>query len=492
MCVPLPFGMCTVLFRTVLYMTGLPDKSNPGATIYANQTQLILVRNLVMMPILIFLRRTFIIIFVVLTSVSCTPIKTTSGSADPSLAKAQAIRPRVIISSDIGGTDPDDFQSMIHYLMYADRFETEGLIASPYGEGRKSHILSMLDLYEKDYARLKAHAALFPSPDQLRNVTKQGAIDRAPGVGWSTSTEGSEWIVQCARRKSDRPLWILVWGGLEDVAQALHDAPEISNKIRVYWIGGPNKKWSVQAYCYIAANFPDLWMIESNATYRGWTIDGEAGSGFDNKTFYEKFIRGHGAMGEDFGKYYQGMIKMGDSPSVGYLLYGNADDPAADSWGGSYVPIKYSARRLFERHTTQADQVPVFGIIEWVMQGPDRGEALDTPCIWMEIDKQKIEGFYEGNGRYKIRFVPKEAKEWSYQVISDVPALNGKSGQFTSTDPWPGIQHTDNIMPLTNWWSDSPAPENYLGTHQGAQTLYLWRKTYLQDWAERWLWLSSY
>ena len=31
--------------------------------------------------------------------------------------------------------------------------------------------------------------------------------------------------------QSDRPLWVLVWGGLEDLAQALHDAPEIENKI---------------------------------------------------------------------------------------------------------------------------------------------------------------------------------------------------------------------------------------------------------------------
>ncbi len=27
---------------------------------------------------------------------------------------------RVIISTDIGGTDPDDFQSMVHLLVYSD------------------------------------------------------------------------------------------------------------------------------------------------------------------------------------------------------------------------------------------------------------------------------------------------------------------------------------------------------------------------------------
>ncbi len=40
-------------------------------------------------------------------------------------------RHRVIVSTDIGGTDPDDFQSMVHYLVYADVFDTEGIISSP-------------------------------------------------------------------------------------------------------------------------------------------------------------------------------------------------------------------------------------------------------------------------------------------------------------------------------------------------------------------------
>lgn len=78
-----------------------------------------------------------------------------------------------------------------------------------------------------------------------------------------------------ARRQSDRPLWILVWGTLEDVAQALHDAPDIKDKIRIYYIGGPNKKWGVNSYAYIAENFLDVWMIENNATYRGLIADGK-------------------------------------------------------------------------------------------------------------------------------------------------------------------------------------------------------------------------
>src|SRR5687768_14171446 len=63
-------------------------------------------------------------------------------------APQPAERPRVIVSTDIGGTDPDDFQSMVHFLLYADMFEVEGLISSPYGPGRREHILGVIDRYE--------------------------------------------------------------------------------------------------------------------------------------------------------------------------------------------------------------------------------------------------------------------------------------------------------------------------------------------------------
>lgn len=227
-------------------------------------------------------------------------------------------KPRVIVSSDIGGTDDDDFQSMIHYLMNADRFQTEGLIASPFGPGRKSDILHIIDLYEMDYPKLAANSPGFPLADDLRAVTKQGEISRAPLKGWATSSEGSSWIIQCAKKDSDQPLWVLVWGGLEDVAQALHDAPEIADKLRVYWIGGPNKKWSADAYQYVTTNFPKLWMIEANATYRGWFVNDKTDKATNVNNFYDAFIKDKGSMGRDFINYYGGRIKMGDTPSVAY------------------------------------------------------------------------------------------------------------------------------------------------------------------------------
>lgn len=430
----------------------------------------------------------FAIVFSTITLAYCQSLP------EPSQAKAGAaalLRPRVLVSTDIGGTDDDDFQSLIHYLMYADRFQTEGLISSPYGPGRKQDITKIIDLYARDYPRLKAHSALFTDPGELRTLTKQGALASAPGKGWSQPSEGSEWIIKCARCQSAQPLWVLVWGGLDDLAQALHDAPDIAGRLRVYFVGGPNKKWSANAYQYIAGHFPNLWLIESNATYRGLFEEQKVPGEISNKAFYERYIRGVGAMGQDFGNYYQGQIKMGDSPSVGYLLHGTPERPDSSSWGGSYVPLPYSARRIFARPTTLQDEVPVFGVLEWVLKGPDQGPASDQPCFSVEIDKQQFAGYYEGQGTYRVRFVPKAVGRWSYQLHSKIPELNGLSGAFTSVSPWPGSPAKDNIVPLNTWWSDKLAAGDFAGNHQGARTIQRFREAFLLDWATRWAWLAG-
>ncbi len=400
-------------------------------------------------------------------------------------------KPRVIISTDIGGTDPDDFQSMIHYLMYADRFDTEGLISSPYGDGRAKDILDMIDLYEKDLPRLSLHGD-FPDPENLRSVTKQGATDFAPPQGWSDQpTEGSEWIVQRANEGSDRPLWVLVWGGLEDLAQALHDDPGIEDKIRVYWIGGPNKKWSVHAYLYIARHFPDLFFIEANSTYRGWFIDEGFSTKLSNVGFYEHHIRGKGTMGTAFGNYYGGEIKMGDTPSMVYVLEGDPEKPDGDSWGGSFIPLRSSAYRPVYRQTTTSDTIPAYSVIEWIFAEGEKEKSGADPFVWISIDGQRIDGFYsEEEGEYRVRFVPKRSDNWTYTVHSSFTELDGNTGEFVSVNPWPGEEHPTNI-PLNHWWTDRMEDNTYLGIYQGAGTVSKWREAFLADWARRLDWLKD-
>ncbi len=136
-------------------------------------------------------------------------VTTPLRSAEPEKPSGGALageRFRVIVSTDVGGSDPDDFQSLVHYLVYADLFDTEGLISSPPHAGRAAHIHETLDAYAKDYPKLIKQSSRFPTPDALRAVTKQGATDPAPAAGWSEATEGSRWIIERARVADPRPL----------------------------------------------------------------------------------------------------------------------------------------------------------------------------------------------------------------------------------------------------------------------------------------------
>lgn len=250
---------------------------------------------------------------------------------------------RVLISTDAGGSDDDDLQSLVHYFVHADLFDTEGLVSSPPGAGRAEDIEEVIAAYAEDFSRLRKRRKGYPDPDSLLKMVKQGAADSAPKTGFSEPTEGSRWIVERARHEdpAGRPLWVLVWGSITDVAQAVHDAPDIKERIRVYYIASWNRQMDPNAYRYLDKSHPDLWMIQCETAFRGWYQGGNQAGDLDNRRFVEEHVRGHGALGDYFASRHAagakaGAIKMGDTPSVAYLLRGDADDPTTPSWGGRF------------------------------------------------------------------------------------------------------------------------------------------------------------
>jgi hypothetical protein len=199
------------------------------------------------------------------------------------------------------------------------------------------------------------------------SLIRQGHTDPvAPGDGKSSS--GSEWIVRRANTPDpegqNRPLWLLVWGSITDVAQALHDDPGIAGKIRIYYIGSSNTKADPVSRDYafngMKDKWPKLWWIEngvmphmSKDTFRGVYLGGDQSGEWSNQTFVERNILGHGSThdglfdekcGDVFPRAHmnKGWLKEGDSPSMLYLLspipgnVGNVDDPTSESWGGRF------------------------------------------------------------------------------------------------------------------------------------------------------------
>lgn len=405
---------------------------------------------------------------------------TTALLCQPSAQADAQERYRVLVSTDIGGSDPDDFQSMVHLLLYADVFDLEGLVSSPWGEGRASDILDVIDLYAEDYDTLKTWSGHYPEPDALRAITKQGAIERAPYAGVAEPTDGSRLIVEAARRDDPRPLYVLVWGGIEDLAQALHDAPDIADKLRVYWIGGPNKKWAPDAYQYIADHFPKLWIIESNATYRGWFLGGDQSGDLGNKSFVTEHIAGHCALGEYFTTQLEGVIKMGDTPSVSWLLHGDPTDPTTPGWGGQYVRAWKREYQRFDRLTTQDDRMERFGVLELVLpvDGPAPTDAR------LNIDNQSLPGHVDEDGRLRFRFTPKNPTVYRYTIDSASSAMEPMNGAI-SVYQAPATLATEPDSSIPNWWTDDPNPALMESAEPGVRTVSRWRADFLHDFERR-------
>ncbi|ARK12840.1 nucleoside hydrolase-like domain-containing protein [Fibrella sp. ES10-3-2-2] len=408
----------------------------------------------------------------------------------------EPVKPRILVSTDIGGSDPDDNQSMAHLMMYSDRFEIEGVVSSPsYGGGSKQELLRMIDLYEKDYPKLAAHNPKLNTPAYLRSVSKQGYRGIAPFRGYASSTEGSEWIVQCARKKSDKMLWVLVWGGLEDLAQALHDAPDIMNKIRVYWIGGPNKKWGANSYSYIASTFPDLFFIENNASYRGFFSNTGSSSRFNSNNYFANYIKSWGNLGDDFdNNHYKGNVKMGDTPSLLYMMDGDPENPLKDSWGGRFERFTSSPRFVYTQPTTLKDTAHVYALLEFHFKGPAINIPIGSPCFDMTISASfghnTWQGFYLGSGEYAIRYAHKQAGTFTYKLSSSIPALNDIQGALVVDNKWPGPLMPSSYKLGQNWYTDVASPEAFDNGWQGAKTVRDHREEVLSDWAKRWEWLK--
>src|SRR3954469_19964493 len=88
-----------------------------------------------------------------------------------------AAKPRVLVMTDIAN-EPDDQMSMVRFLVYANQFDVEGLVATTStwmrNRIRPDVIQSLIDAYGAVQPNLLRHQPGFPTAAALRSVVASG------------------------------------------------------------------------------------------------------------------------------------------------------------------------------------------------------------------------------------------------------------------------------------------------------------------------------
>ncbi|EDY81380.1 conserved hypothetical protein, putative [Verrucomicrobiia bacterium DG1235] len=265
----------------------------------------------------------------------------------------QEARHRMIVLTDMGA-DPDDEQSLVRLLLYANQIDIEGIVATTscwhQDRIRPDFIEGILSAYEKVQPNLLKHEDGYPTAKALRKTVKEGIPKYGmEGVGEGMDTEGSDWIIEVLERDDERPLWISVWGGPNVLAQALYkidktrskkEADKLISKLRVYTISDQD-----DSAMWMRKEFPNLFYIVTPTDDYGkstWIAinnnhEGADNSYVSNPWLEENIQQGHGPLGARYPDTSWGF--EGDTPAfLGLIPNGlnNLEKPNWGSWGGRY------------------------------------------------------------------------------------------------------------------------------------------------------------
>jgi hypothetical protein len=177
-----------------------------------------------------------------------------SASADEPTNQASRVdsfegKPRVFILTDIGN-EPDDQMSLTRFLLYSNDFEVEGLVAvtSTWQREKVSPeiIQKVLSNYGKIRSNLLKHAEGFPAFEDLSRVVKAGQpVYGLAAVGKGPLSAGAQLLIEATDRKDPRPLFILIWGGANTLAEALWEVREKRSSEEVKAFVAPMRVYSI-------------------------------------------------------------------------------------------------------------------------------------------------------------------------------------------------------------------------------------------------------
>lgn len=282
------------------------------------------------------------------------------------------LKPRLVVCTDIAPADvePDDMESMVRLMAYADMFEIEALITSvgwncdPYPAEWAEYLQRVIEAYRKDVPKLmrrsgqqefmpleeenkQQYIGYWPSADYVKSRAVMGSIHGGiKAIGADNDSPGSELLIRLADEDDTRPIYVAAWGGANTLAQAIwrvkqtRSAEELKKfvrKFRIYTITDQDMQYSMRmnrsysSHMWLRKEFADdLQFVWDEGT---WQEQCELGKRHWQQ--HKDNIQGQGALGGEYPTYKWGV--EGDTPSFLYVMpngLNNPEDPHQCGWAG--------------------------------------------------------------------------------------------------------------------------------------------------------------
>ncbi len=367
---------------------------------------------------------------------------------------------RVIVLTDIEN-EPDDTQSMVRFFTYSNQWDIEALVATTSVHQRDKtaawRIREIIEAYAKVRENLLKHEPGYPTADYLLSVLREGRANYGMNaVGQNMDSPGSDMIISVADREDARPVWVLVWGGPNCLAQALwkvrmtrspDDVEKFVAKLRVYTISDQDDSGP-----WLRKTFPHLFYIASPGVHAGGAYHHATWSAISGDNFHGRFsgadfsivdnpwldrnVRAKGPLGAQYP--ISKFLMEGDTPSFLYLInngLGNSEHPDWGSWGGRY---EFYTPRLRKWHSEQETR-PFWADTEDEVLGVDgKWQTSNKATIW------RWRSAYQNDFAARMDWTIKPYAEANHPPVAKLKhanQLSAKSGERVtlsaegSTDP---------------------------------------------------------
>ena len=281
------------------------------------------------------------------------------------------LKPRLVVCTDIAPADvePDDMESMVRLMAYADCFEIEALITSvgwncdPYPQEWAEYLQRVIEAYRKDVPNLMKRSGqegfflepefgpqpigYWPTAEYIKGRAFMGSIHGGiKAVGDGNDSPGSWKLIRLADEDDPRPIYVAAWGGANTLAQAIwrvkqtrsdDEVKKFVSKFRLFTITDQDMQYSMRmkraysSHMWLRKDFQGV--LQFIWDEGAWQEQCELGKRHWQQ--HQNMIQGKGALGKEYPTYKWGV--EGDTPSFLYVMpngLNNPEDPHQCGWAG--------------------------------------------------------------------------------------------------------------------------------------------------------------